>query len=276
MVSFVNRIAKSVTAFNNSEYAEVVRVINAAFALLQRDSLEKMDADIFNALYDVVEMSELILGLPIFKKNSHISETLSDIKHALDKFTSEGGSAFYLSKSLGPFLIILKGMEASFQFVSRINSDPHNNSGFSLEICSGGILKLYTETNHLYSEGRNIELLKSDFELMFDKEEISKEELFKKSDLLEASERFEENINLLREALLGRREIEMDCFLRIGRSFFMLKKYEEAVDAYLKARVLGAPKYKMAEEIKKSCKMLIRNANTRDERNKWSRLSEEF
>lgn len=278
MDSFVNAVSKAVSAFKSRNYLQALEELEIAFGLLDPSCFKEIAAPTFNAIYDAQEMTALMAELPVFEKNSFAEQTISALKNALDVFTtSEGGTAKRLLNALEPFELLLRGMAVSMKYLQRkkLRADDFPPE-VSFEITADALLRLYVWSEEKPAKIAEISRLKEEFELLFEKERKSAQYYLDKADELLQKEHFEDCLQVLNQAISEQESIKGTCFIRKADVFMKLHKYEEAIDSYMKAMVLGEPKHKMNASVKEACSILLKNSEKRDDRNRWNSLMQDF
>jgi tetratricopeptide (TPR) repeat protein len=276
--SFVNAVSKAVSAFKSRNYLQALEELEIAFGLLDPSCFKEIDAQTFNAIYDAQEMTALMAELPVFEKNSFAEQTISALKNALDVFTTpEGGTAKRLLNALEPFELLLRGMAVSMKYLQRkkLRADDFPPE-VSFEITADALLRLYVWSEEKPAKIAEISRLKEEFESLFEKERKSAQYYLDKADELLQKGHFEDCLQVLNQAISEQESIKGTCFIRKGDVFMKLHKYEEAIDSYMKARVVGEPKHKMNASVKEACSILLKNSEKRDDRNRWNSLMQDF
>lgn len=274
----INLVNQAISAFKRHDYSEVVLLLENAFAYISAMDYTAMDEQIYNALYDAYEMLSLINELAVFEQNEYATKTMAAYKTALDAFTTpEGGSLGQLKQAITPFLQLLTGMAVGVKYLQyqklRIDDFPPT---VSLEITADGYIRLFAWDGESPDKIASIEKLKTEFEELFTKEKQSKAYFLEMADKLYYEAAYQDCLELLDNAMTTHETIRDECFLRKGQVFMQLKKYPEAVDCFMKARVLGITKHRISEQGKEACTYLIRSAENREERNNWSKLMNDF
>ncbi len=252
--------------------------LERAFELASEMDFKELDELLYNAFYDAYEMSSLIAQLAVFEKNIFLKASLENMKASLNAFTSKkGGTIADLKQAMPSFIQLLQGMSAAVHYLQRqkirIDAFPPE---VSFEITKDGFLKLYAWSDETSNKIAEISKLKAEFEQLFEKEKKSKKYFLETAANLEAAEQYEDCLPLLDQAMAEHESLRGECFIRKGNICLKLKKYDEAVDAFMKARVLGEPKHRMAESIKEACKYLLRYADSKEGRQEWSALMLDF
>jgi tetratricopeptide (TPR) repeat protein len=274
----INLVSQAVAAFKRHDYSEVVLLLDHAFAYIKAIDYTEIDEPIFNALYDSFEMLSLVGELAVFEKSSFFNQTQCNFKAALDAFTApKGGTLGQLKQAIPDFLLLLNGMAVGVNYLQyqkiRIEAFPPT---VSFEITEDGYIRLYAWDGESEHKIASIEALKAEFEALFEKEKQSEGYFLEMAEKLYKETQYQDCLQLLEDAMLQHETLKGDCFLLKGKVFFQLKQYAEAVDAFMKARVLGIQKYRISELGKEACSHLIRTVETREERNEWSKLRADF
>lgn len=274
----INIVSQAVAAFKRQDYSEVVLLLDHAFAYIKGIDYTEVDESIFNALYDAFEMLSLVGELAVFEKNTFFNESLANFKAALEAFTKpKGGTLGQLKEAIPDFLLLLNGMAVGVNYLQyqklKIEDFPPT---VSFEITASGQIRLYAWDGESPNKIATIESLKAEFEALFEKEKQSEDYFLELADKLYNERAYQDCLQLLEDAMLQHETLKGECFLRKGLVFFQLKQYAEAVDALMKAKVLGIQKHRISAQGKEACRFLIRTAETREERNQWTKLSTDF
>jgi hypothetical protein len=276
--AFINIVSQAGSAFKRKEYTTVLLELERAFELASEMDFTELDELLYNALYDAYEMSALIAQLAVFEKNEFLKIALGDMKAALNAFISkEGGTVADLKQAMPSFILLLQGMSAAVHYLQRqkkrMDTFPPE---LSFEITKDGFLKIFAWSEETPNKIANIAKLKAEFELLYEKEKQSKSYFLETAANLEENEQYEDCLSLLDQAMTEHESLRGECFIIQGNICLKLKKYEEAVDAFMKARVLGEPKHRMSHSIKESCTFLLRYADSKEDKQKWSLLMKDF
>jgi tetratricopeptide (TPR) repeat protein len=146
----------------------------------------------------------------------------------------------------------------------------------SFEITEDGYLRLFAWSDEEPNKIADIQKLKAEFEQLFEKEKQSQAYFLDNATALQEAGAYDDCLHLLEQAMAQHDALKGECFIRKGNIYLLLQKYSEAVDAFMKARVLGEPKFKIAPQIREACKFLIRYAETKEERQQWTLLANDF
>jgi hypothetical protein len=275
---FINSISKAVSAFKSRNYFNALQDLSEAFDAIENEHFTKIDSEIFNALFDAQEITSLMLELPVFEKNEFVASALSKTKSALIAFTKpEGGNAASLMESLDNFLIVVLGMNVAMNYLQlkKFRADDFPPQ-VSFEITSDALIKLYIWTEEQDGKVAKISQLKQEFEQLFDKERKSKKYYLDRADELFKNAAYDDCINLLEQAASDHESLKMESYLRIGSILLELQKTADALDYYMKARVLGATKIQLSEGIRKACTLLLQHPEYKSQKSALTSLMEDF
>jgi hypothetical protein len=276
--AFINSIAKAVSAFKSRNYFDAIQHLSEAFETVETAYFVKIDNEIFNTIFDAVEIAELIAELPVFEKNDFSESAFINIKEALQAFTkSEGSTSAALLKSLDDFILLLEGMNLGMKYLHKKKFRPDDfPPQVSFEILADAQIKLYTWNEEKDGLVVGIALLKNEFEKLFEKENKSKAHYLETADTLFSNNAYHECLHLLEQAAAEHESLKCECYLRMGNVFLKLEKPADAVDFYMKARVLGATKVQLSSGIKTACYTMLKNPKHEDQWDILNDLIEEF
>jgi tetratricopeptide (TPR) repeat protein len=276
--TFINSISKGVSAFKSRNYVNALQDLTEAFDAVENEDFLKIDSEIFNALCDAQEITALMSELPVFEKNEFLASALNNLKSVLLAFTKpEGSTAAALLKSLENFIILVQGMNVALKYIQlkKFRADDFPPQ-VSFEITSDALIKLYLWTEEQDGKVAKISQLKQDFEELFDKERKSKKYYLDRADELFKNAAYDDCINLLEQAASDHESLKMESYLRIGHILLELNKAAEALDYYMKARVLGATKIQLSEGIRKACTLLLQHPEYKSQKSALMSLMEDF
>jgi hypothetical protein len=276
--AFINSIAKAVSAFKSRNYFDAIQHLSEAFETVETAYLVKIDNEIFNTIFEAVEIAALIAELPVFEKNDFSESAIINIKEALQAFTkSEGSTSAALLKSLGDFILLLEGMNLALKYLQKKKFRPDDfPPQVSFEILADTQIKLYTWNEEKDGLVVGIAQLKNEFEKLFEKERKSKVHYLETADTLFNKNAYNECLHLLEQAAAEHESLKSECYLRMGNVFLKLEKPADALDFYMKARVLGATKVQLSTGIKNACHAMLQNPEYEDKNLMLNNLIEEF
>lgn len=278
MDSLIHLVHQAVAAFKKKDYEESIVLIDKAYEYADAMEYTAMDAQIFNALYDAYEMLSLIAELGVFEKNAFLKESLKNYKETLEAFTSgEGGTVAALQLASKNFVELVRAMAVAVHYLRRkkwrITDFPPM---ISFEFTSNGQIRLYAWQVGQANQAGDVETLRTEFEALFAKEQKSEAYFLDTVEQLFQNQDYQSAIQLLQEAMQEHESIKAEAFLRIGLAYMELGDAEQALDRLMKARVLGLSKQRIKEVGSKACQKLIRQAETQEERSKWTKLLQDF
>ena len=278
MSSFINSISSAVSAFRSRKYVNSLHELSEAFELLESEQLLKIDSGIFNALHDALDITVLMAELPVFEKNEFIESTIRSIKIALQAFTKpEGGTTADILNSLDDFILLVEGMNVAMKYLKlkKFRADDFPPQ-VSFEISADGMIKLYVWTAEEEGRVAKISHLKADFDNLFEKERKSKKYYLEVIDDLFEQQLYQECSKLMEQAMLEHESLKEILYVKMGLVFLKLEKPAEALDYFIKARVLGAPKLAIAEGVKTACAIMLSDPEYKNQRLKLQDLMDDF
>ena len=278
MSSFINSISSAVSAFRSRKYVNSLHELSEAFELLESEQLLKIDSGIFNALHDALDITVLMAELPVFEKNEFIESTIRSIKIALQAFTKpEGGTTADILNSLDDFILLVEGMNVAMKYLNlkKFRADDFPPQ-VSFEISADGLLKLYVWTAEEEGRVAKISQLKAEFDNLFEKERKSKKYYLEAIEDLFEQQLYQECSKLMEQAMLEHESLKEILYVKMGHVFLKLDKPAEALDYFIKARVLGAPKMAIAEGIKTACAVMLSDPEYKSQRAKLLNFMDDF
>ena len=278
MSSFINSISSAVSAFRSRKYVNSLHELSEAFELLESEQLLKIDSGIFNALHDALDITVLMAELPVFEKNEFIESTIRSIKIALQAFTKpKGGTTADILNSLDDFILLVEGMNVAMKYLNlkkfRVDDFPPQ---VSFEISADGMIKLYVWAAEEEGRVAKIGHLKAEFDNLFEKERKSKKYYLEVIDDLFEQQLYQECSKLMEQAMLEHESLKEILYVKMGFVLLKLEKAAEALDYFIKARVLGAPKIAIAEGVKTACAIMLSDPKYKSQRLKLQELMDDF
>jgi hypothetical protein len=276
--SFINSISSAVSAFRSRKYVNSLHELSEAFELLESEQLLKIDSGIFNALHDALDITVLMAELPVFEKNEFIESTIRSIKIALQAFTKpEGGTTADILNSLDDFILLVEGMNVAMKYLNlkKFRADDFPPQ-VSFEISADGMIKLYVWTAEEEGRVAKISHLKAEFDNLFEKERKSKKYYLEVIDDLFEQHLYQECSKLMEQAMLEHESLKEILYVKMGFLLLKLEKAAEALDYFIKARVLGAPKIAIAEGIKTACAIMLSDLKYKSQRAKLLNFMDDF
>lgn len=278
MDSLIHLVHQAVAAFKKKDYEETIVLIDKAYEYANAMEYTAMDAQIFNALYDAYEMIALIAELGVFEKNAFLKQSLSNYQQVLESFTtSEGGTFAALERASEKFIQLVQAMTVAVHYLRRkkwrMTDFPPM---ISFEFTSNGQIRLYAWQAGQTNQAGDVETLRTEFEALFAKEQKSEAFYLDKAAELFQNQDYQTAIEILEQAMQEHESIKAEAFLRIGLAYMELGDAEQALDRLMKAKVLGLAKQRIKEVGAKACQKLIREAETQEERSKWTKLLQDF
>jgi hypothetical protein len=258
---FITKISSAVSAFRSRNYVKSLHELSEAFDAVEVEIFAKINGDIFNAIFDAVEITALMAALPVFEKNEFSESSIKNIKIALQAFTKpEGGTTADILNSIDEFILLVEGMNVGIKYLElkKFRADDFPPQ-VSFEISADGLIKLYVWTTEEEGRVAKISHLKAEFENLFEKERKSKKHSLEAVDELFDRQLYQDCKKLIEEAILKHESLKEILFVKMGFVLLKLEKAGEAIDYFLKARVIGAPKQAVAEGIKAACRALLSN-----------------
>jgi tetratricopeptide (TPR) repeat protein len=178
---------------------------------------------------------------------------------------------------LDDFVLFVGGMNVGMKYLQHKKLRPDDfPPEISFEITEDGYIRLYVWSEESPGKSAKISELKAGFEQLFEKEKKSVAYYLEKADELIAQKAYQDCISLLDLAMQEHEPVKAEAFIRKGNVLLEIKNFEEALDCFMKARVLGAPKQRLSDGIKEACKYLLRYSENKEQRSHWNRLLEDF
>lgn len=279
MIFFINNIEKAYLAFQQHYFVDCVERLQLSFEFLEKQNFTQLNNTEFNALYDALEMLQLLVKLPIVEQNDYIQNTLGTFKQSLDRFMlPRGGSATELSEQIPIYRKLVNGLLIGIQYFQRkqisLNAFP---PVLSFELSEDGQIALYAWIDRQPTvKPQPLEQFKTDFEALFKKEQTSQKDYLAQAQSLQDNGEPQKALKILKHAMRVHPAIKKECFLQIGNIQFQQKDYAEAVDAYMKALVLGVPKQTIKAKVLEATQQLMSTAKDYKTITRWQELLDDF
>ncbi|MCP4442474.1 MAG: tetratricopeptide repeat protein [Aureispira sp.] len=279
MKFFINNIEKAYLAFQQHYFAECIERIHLAFESLEHYKFENLDNTQFNAFYDALEMLELLVRLPIVEQTDYINTTLKRFKRKLNAFMlPSGGDLEALANQVPNLSKLINGLFVGIQYFHKkqikLNSFP---PVLSFELSRNGNIALYAWIDRQPTvSSQPVEQFKTDFEALFKKEQAAQKDYLAQAQELLKNGEAPKAIKILQHAMRVHPAIKKECFLQLGNIHFQENQYAEAVDAYMKALVLGVPKQTIKDKVLTATQQLMSTAKDYKTINRWQELLDNF
>jgi len=252
--------------FATRNFERVVNLLLQVFDNLEITSLSIRN-DIYNAIFDGVEMVELMLNhLPTIETNFYSQELIKALKDALSPKSSVDLVAFL--KQLNDFQNLLAGIKVGFNFFNNNNlSLEAVNSIVSFGVLEGGYIELYRR-----EDSEAVDLIVKEFNDCFAIQQSNVEAFETEIEKQLALGAIAKAKELLHQMMEQYPTTKKDAFFQLANLHFDGKEYREATDAYMKTILLGTRKEDVANKVQIACNVLAREAETVEEASRWREL----
>lgn len=278
MTSFVDTVEKAYSDYHSGYEMNVIPLLKNAFDRLFEVEKIQLEEVLFNALYDALELTEIIVQSAVFEKNDFLKNALLLFKNELDNFLQpQKGSVSELTSQIYTFSEVLNGLSVATMYLKRrklkLTDFPPE---VSFELTESGFIKLYLWTEEGNDKIADVQSLREEFDLLFEKEQKTVEDLLNQVDAFSELKDFESALKVLNQLHDVQEDRRSICFLKKAALFLKMKRYEDAVDALLKSSVLGINKNEISEKLKFAVQQLIQNATSHEEKKKWTEFLMEY
>lgn len=279
MIFFIENIEKAYLAFQQHHFGVCIERLYLGFESLENHKFTQLNNSEFNAFYDALEMLQLVVKLPIIEQNSYIQNRIGQFKQILDRFLlPKGGNVELLAQQIPLCTKLNNGLLIGIQYFQKkqisLNAFP---PVLSFELSEDGTIALYAWIDRQPTmTPQPLEQFKTDFEALFKKEQISQKDYLAQAQNLHEQGDSNKALKILNHAMRIHPAIKKECFLQMGNIQFQQKNYSEAVDAYMKALVLGVPKQQIKAKVLEATQELISTAKDYKTITRWQELLDDF
>lgn len=224
------------------------------------------------ALLDAVEMIESwYQGLPMLETSAYSTELLATLRLLLQQEEKEE-TATAAQTQLAALDDLLEALWLGFDFFDNNNIPLEQTPPWlSLQVDGKGVVQLYKWQNH-----PAITALVQEFEACF-KEQLDAIEDYQTAvqELLDHQQLAEAEA-LLQEQLERFPENQRLAFLSLGELYFQQERYQKAMEAYMKAVVMGTPKGEVRAQAQTACNALARTEEDAKAAGRWRKILIDF
>ncbi|MGH1339646.1 MAG: hypothetical protein ACRBFS_26240 [Aureispira sp.] len=224
------------------------------------------------ALLDLLEMVESwYQGLPMLEESLYSKTLLQELTQLLEQEEkTEKGTL--LQEQLTALDGLLEGLWISFDFFENNNLPFVTNPPLlSIQLEAEGGIQLYK-----WQEHPAIDTLIAEFKACFEQQLDDPEAYQEAVQALLEAQKLEEAEALLQEQLERFPENQRLAFLNLGALYFKQERYQKAMEAYMKAVVLGTPKDQIRSQAQTACNALARNAENAKAAARWRKILIDF
>jgi hypothetical protein len=278
MNSFITTIEKAYTDYNSGNVSDVGITLKSAFDFLLEAEKIQLDENLYNALYDALELTEMLIQPAVFEKNDYLKNNILHFKNALNAFLlPQNGSVLDLTEAIFAFTEVLNGLAVALMYLNRrklkLADFPPE---VSFELTENGFIKLYVWSDEGADKIANLQSLREEFDALFEKEQKTADDLLKLAANYFENEDYESCLSALNRLHSVSESSRAICFLKKSEVYLKLNRYGEAVDAMMKSKVLGIPQNEFSDKLKFAVNQLIRQADSYAERKKWTEFHNEY
>jgi len=259
-LSFLSRyIERAIQAFQKRDFYESLRLIKAAWPVEYANPINREEKEVYPVLINLLTV--LISQLPIIENTAYQQAILTAFRDTIENESTPSPQQWKALRQLldGIYLGI------SFFATNQLDLEP-TQPILTFEVDEEHI-KLYK-----YADTPRVRNLVEQFNAMFEEEEAQINQLDAAIDRLLIQQEQDAAIELIEKKMEAHPQTKVDGFHQLGKIHYQAERYERAVDAFLKAILLGLPKAKVKMQIKTACEKLARYADTPKEAMRWREL----
>jgi tetratricopeptide (TPR) repeat protein len=225
------------------------------------------------ALLDSLEMVESWYeGLPVLESSDHSLQLLDDLHQLLAKAEPTPTEQQQLQQQFSNFDQLLEGLWVVFDFFENNNLSLQQEPLLvSIELAAKGELHLYR-----WQDTPSVEAIVAEFEACFASSLAHAEDYQEAVEQLLVQREFDQAEVLLLEQLERFSDNQRLVFLQLGDLYFQQERYQKAMEAYMKAVVMGTPKDQVRRQAQTACNALARHAENAKAAERWRKVLVDF
>lgn len=222
------------------------------------------------ALLDLLEMVESwYQGLPMLETSPYSQELLQRLTQLLEQ---EEKAIETIEQQLATLDDLLKGLWVGFDFFENNNLSLEKTPPLiSLQLEADNVVHLYKWQEHPLVEDLIAEF-KACFKLQLkdiEDYQTAVQQQLEAKDWAGAQA-------LLQEQLECFPDNQRQAFLSLGELYFRQERYQKAMEAYMKAVVMGTPKDQVRQQAQTACNALARNTENSKVAARWRKVLIDF
>lgn len=265
MQQAIGFVQQATTAFYTRHFTKAVYLLRRALQALP--STWPYPQPLRWALLDLLEMVESwYQGVSMLEASAYSQELLQSLKQALEQ--EEQG----VQEKLKALDQLLEGLWVGFDFFTNNNLSVEIEPPFiALQIEANGQIQLYKCREH-----HLVDQLVAEFNACFEVSLDSPVDYKMALEPLLEQQQWAEAEMLLQKQLEQFPSNQRLAFVNLGELYFLQAHYQKAMEAYMKAVMLGTPKIQVQEQVQTACNALARTATNKKVAARWRQILIDF